>query len=209
MSVFGGVGLPGQVGNYLFDPALPLYLNNPVTESVTGAWDPTASKPKEKPQVENVNSKAYKVVLVSESEPRIVLANDVSETNGRLKFVGSVEGQSNYSGCADVVASFLSENVSEYGVVPVPDVPTVGRNTYRITFTDATTVDVVADRVLYTQGTEKDNGQFTLVTNEVRHETRTEYVVGENLVKTISRVTDGDTVPVPAQTGGEAVGVGA
>jgi len=186
--------------SYPINPFLRLRYDSS-TGLIAGEVEQPTSKPKENTHVANESSKAYKVVLVGESESRLIKANDVFTDEDRVKFTGPVEGHSNFSGREEVVASFLSSNVIEYGLVPLPETPVVGRNTYRITFTDDTVVDVVADKVLYTQGSEKETGQFTLVT-VIKHDHRTEYVVGEALVRTIERVTDGTSTVVPTQSKG-------
>lgn len=159
--------------------------------------------PEENPQVPSTNSKTFKVVFTDGSE-RVIEANEVIEQNDRLKFVGAVDGHSNFSGTADVVASLLSETIAEYGVIPTSEEVRTGANTYRVTFvgTEGKTQDIVADRVMYTLGSEKGGGQYSLVTTLRGHETRTEFVISEDNVYTISRLTEtGDvaaTLPSPA-----------
>jgi hypothetical protein len=157
-------------------------------------WAPAA---KESQQVAS-NSKAYKVTLTNGDE-RTIEANDVQETGGRLKFVGVVKGHENHP-ANDVVASFLSENVAEYGVIPVPEEDKTGENTYRVTFKAGGTEDIKADRILANKGNDRSPGQYTFVTGVRYGENRTEYLVGEDLVHSIKRVTEGgDDVTLPTQ----------
>lgn len=165
------------------------HISGPPQGDPSRHWAPNT---KENQQVASTNSKAYKVVLTDGTE-RVVEANSVVEADGRLKFTGAVEGhESNYS--QDTVASFLSDSVVEYGVVPVHEEAKVGHNTYRVFFTEGSSQEVQADKVLYTKGSEKGNGQFTFVTSVRSGENRTEYLIGEDLVHHIERA-DGATVP--------------
>lgn len=169
-----------------------------VQESYPSHEEPKA---KENPQVAS-NSKAYKVTLTSGDE-RTIEATDAQEANGRLTFKGAVKGH-DHSSYNDIVASFLSESVAEYGVIPVPEEVKVGENAYRVTFKDGTTEDIQADRILANKGNDKSPGQYTFVTGIRYGENRTEYLVGEDLVHSIKRVTSGgDDVTVPTQ--GDAV----
>lgn len=167
-----------------------VHISGPPQDNPVRHWAPDA---KENQQVAS-NSKAFKVVFTDGTE-RTVEANSVEEADGRLKFTGAVEGyDTDYHG--NVVASFLSQNVAEYGVVPVPEEAKVGHNTYQVFFTEGSSQEVKADRVLYTKGSEKNNGQFTFVTTVRSGESRTEYLIGEDLVHHIERA---DGVIVPAQ----------
>jgi hypothetical protein len=146
----------------------------------------------------HTNTKAFRVVLTDGTE-RVIQANEVVAEDGRLKFLGAVQGHSTYNREDLVAASLLAETVAEYGVVPVSDEVYTGHNTYRITYTTAdgvgdsgVTNDVVADRVMFTQGPEKGAGQFCLVTNLRGYETRSEFVIGESRVYSILRVTEPD-----------------
>lgn len=157
---------------------------------------PSHWAPENKENQQVASTKAYKVVLNDGTE-RTIEASEVQENGGRLKFLGTVTGhESHYP---DVVASFLSESVAEYGVIAVPNEVKVGENTYRLTYTKGGTEDIAADRVLYTKGSEKGTGQFTFVTGVRYGENRTEFLVGEDKVETIKRLSDG--ADVPAQTG--------
>jgi hypothetical protein len=172
-----------------------VHISSLARENYPSHW---ATEAKEHPQVAS-NSKAYKVTLTSGDE-RTIEANEVQEANGRLTFKGSVKGHETASPYGDVVASFLSESVAEYGVVPVPEETKTGENTYRVTFKDGTTEDIQADRILASKGSDKSPGQFTFVTGVRYGENRTEYLVGEDLVHSIKRVNAaGDDVVVPTQ----------
>lgn len=152
-----------------------------------------APEHKENQQVASSNSKAYKVVLTDGTE-RTVEANSVAEADGRLRFTGAVEGyEADYNG--NTVASFLSENVVEYGLVPVPEQDKTGDNTYQVNLSQGGAKTVQADRVLYTKGSDKGLGQFTFVTKVRSGETRTEFLIGEDKVESIERLTDGTTIP--------------
>jgi hypothetical protein len=179
-----------------------VFQGQPTGTTQTTHWAAEPPTPiKEQTQVPSTNSKAFKIVLTDDSE-RVIEANEVVEDGGRLKFLGVVDGHSGHSMTGDVVASFLSANVAEYGIVPVPEEVRVGANTYRITFAlggggTGGTQDVVADKVLITQGTEKGAGQFTLVTSgRHQHDSRTEFVISEANVYSITRVTDSGETPV-------------
>lgn len=181
-----------------------VHISGPPQGDAPQHWAP---EHKENQQVAS-NSKAYKVVLTNGDE-RVIDATEVQETGGRLKFVGAVKGHEDHRS-NDVVASFLSENVAEYGVIPVPEEDKVGENTYRLTFVKGGTEDIRADRVLYTKGSEKGTGQFTFVTGLRYGESRTEFLLAEDKVETIKRLSDnGADVSVPAQdgpkTGGETL----
>jgi hypothetical protein len=170
------------------------HISGLVQENYPSHW---ATEAKESQQVAS-NSKAYKVTLTS-GEERTIEAQEVQENGGRLKFVGAVKGHETHTH-NDVVASFLSENVAEYGVIPVPEETKVGENTYRVTFKEGGTEDIQADRILANKGNDKSPGQYTFVTGIRYGENRTEYLVGEDLVHSIKRVTEGgDDVTVPTQ----------
>lgn len=157
-------------------------------------WAPDA---KENQQVASTNGKAYKVVLTDGTE-RTVEANTVVEADGRLKFTGVVAGhEGNYQ--QDTVASFLSDSVVEYGVVPVSQEAKVGDHAYQVNLSQGGTKTVQADRVLFTKGGDQGNGQFTFVTGTRNGEQRTEFLIGEDKVESIERLSDG--VTVPAQDG--------
>lgn len=161
-----------------------------------------APESKEHPQVAS-NNRAYEVILTS-GDVRIIEANEVEEANGRLKFTGQIQGYEDYARQGETVASFLAESVAEYHVVPVAQEAKVGANTYEIAFTKGGTTQVQADRVLHTKGSDKSPGQFTFVTSLRNGEVRTEFLVGEDKVETIKRVTATGDVSVPAQDGDKA-----
>lgn len=150
----------------------------------------------------NENTKAYEVVL-SSGEVKTIEANDVQLSNGRVSFVGTVEGHRNgYGDSSEVVESFRSELVDSYRVVPVPerDGKTEGKNVYRFTFKDGSDAkDVKGDFVTHAEGGQGKPGRYTVATRLKNHNERTEFVVADEQVQNIERVTD----TVPAQ--GKAV----
>jgi hypothetical protein len=158
------------------------------------APQPTMSL-KENKQVAN-NSKAFKLTFLDGSE-RTIEAENVTETEeGRLVFLGKVDGES-YS--SSTIASILASQVMEYGVVQAKDEVTTGAHTYRVVLHNGDFLEVEADKVMYTQGNEKGAGQYTLVTKPRSGDYRTELVIGEPEVHSISRVTDVPTVPAPTK----------
>ncbi len=167
----------------------PVILHTTNTEPVL-AWIPAQSE-------ENIQVATTYEITFTDGSTRVVEASAVSTDNNRIIFLGPVEG---YSGPGQMVGSFLGDRIAEYRVVPVLDEPRVGTYTYRITFSgpDAKSQDVVADRLLFNQGSEKGSGQFTLVTGP-KDKSVTEFMIGEQSVFSIARVTDsGDDVKIPA-----------
>lgn len=148
-----------------------------------------ASESKEHPQVAISNSKAFNVVLTNGSK-KIIEAQEVSEENGRVRFLGVVEGhEGGYDRTSSVIASFASDAVVEYSLIPISEDPRTGANTYRITFVSdsAAPQDVVADRLLFTSG--DVHGHYSLVTTHRNGSgQRTEFLVGSEKVFSIHRI---------------------
>lgn len=144
-------------------------------------------------------NKAYQVFLLGENEPRVIQANEVMEADGRLRFLGPVEGYENISGSRETVASFLSSQVVEYSAIPVPEIDKVGAHKFQINLVEGTTQEVLADKVMYAQGSAQTPGLFTLVTVLNASGTRTEFTASDAQVRSITRLVEsGDDVTVPS-----------
>lgn len=153
-------------------------------------FDPGPSKAEKQEQHMSRNAKQYEVTLTDGSVQEIA-AQGVNETDGRVNFTGFVEGVDESYGNT-VIKSFRSEKVDEYRVVPKPEVDAkaVGKNTYRVNLTDSKTKDVKADHVLFQAGTGDKPGRYSLVTSVRGGESRTEYIVGEDKVDSVERLSD-------------------
>lgn len=167
------------------------HISGPGRRNEPSHWAPEV---KENQQVAK-NSKAFEVTLTN-GEVRTFEAIDVVEADGRVKFLGVVEGHNNAYG-NDVVASFLNESVAEFRTVPVAEEPKTGANDYVVHMVEGDNKTVTADRVLHSRGNDKSPGQFTFVTDTRNGENRTEFLVGEDKVNYIERA-DGATVPAQA-----------
>lgn len=174
-------------------------ISGPSQGNASQRWAPEA---KENTQVTS-NDKAYRVVLSGQTEPRIIRAASVSDDMGRLTFYGSVEG---FPHSNEVVASLLSTQVEEYGLVALSQDPKEGSYTYRVLLIGGQTQDVVADKVLYSKDKE-GSPLFTLVTELGRDCTRIEFTAQGDQVRTITRLSDGADVKVPAQPQDEPAAV--
>lgn len=154
----------------------------------TSAHESVAEK-QEKPMSKK-NTKAFEVTLV-DGPKETVLAQDVVEADGRIKFTGFVEGVDDSYGNT-VVKSFRAEKVDEYRVVPKPelDAKAEGKNTYRVNLTDGSHKDVKADHVLFQAGSGDKAGRYSLVTAVKGSESRTEYIVPEDKVDSVERLSD-------------------
>lgn len=162
---------------------------------------------KKESHVSNRNSKAFEVVTDEGTET--VLAQSVVETEGRIKFLGYVEGHADYSGSgSDVVKSFRDEDVKTYRLVPKPeqDAKTVGKNTYKVNLTGGDSKTVQADHVLFQESSGDKPGRYSLVTQQGNGSSRTEYLVGESKVESIERIeADGTAATLVANDTQDAV----
>lgn len=152
----------------------------------------------------NTNSRAYKVVFTDDTPDRVIKASNVMESGDRIAFYGDVAGYDKLQGSGDLIVSFLASEVREYSTVPVPEETVTGAHTYRITLAASSggpggVQEVYADAVRYVQGSEKNAGQFTFVTNLRGFNTsRTEFVISESNVFSIGRLAAfGEIVAVP------------
>lgn len=177
-------------------------ISGPQAEDFFRYWDLIINK--EHTPVGNAN-KQYKVILVNGTE-RDIEANEYAEQDGRVKFYGPVTGYDHsMHGARELVASFLTDQVLEFGLVPVTEQTKDGAYTFQVTLTDETVHTVQADKVLHKSvGTDK-GGHYVLGTDLANGQMRTEYVVPEELLSTILRVSDetkNSDVNVPAPTKG-------
>lgn len=142
----------------------------------------------------NENTKTFEVTL-STGEVKTVSANEVQETANRVKFLGYVPGHTHHG--SEVVESFRSELVDSYRLVPVPEknAKAEGANVYRFNFEGGQSKEVRGDYVTHTPGADGKPGRYSVVTRLRQSNDRTEYVVSEDGVADIERVTD----VVPAQ----------
>lgn len=148
----------------------------------------------------NQNQKAYEIFL-SDGTVQIVEANEVKETSNRVHFLGHVPGHTDTSFNSEIVRSFRSEIVDSYRLVPLPEVNevAVGRNLYRVNFTDGTSKKVLGDYVSHASGGEHSPGRYVIATKQRGSSNgRTEFAVPENRVADIERVADQVDVPVSA-----------
>jgi len=157
------------------------------------------AQPENKEHMQVANIKAYRVIR-TDGTTRTIEATQVVESNGRLNFLGSVEGYESHV-AADSVASLLADTVVEYGLVPVLEEEKAGSYTYAVKLVEGGSESVTADQVLYTRSSvDSGSGQFTFVTNLRHGRTRTEFLIGENKVDSIARVTTSsdESVSLPA-----------
>ncbi len=147
----------------------------------------------------SVNSKTFEVVY-EDGTSELIAAQSASEVDGRLTFLGYVEGVDEGYGNT-VIKSVKAVNVASYRVVPKPetDAKVVGKSTYRVNFSDGSAPkDVKADSVLFQAGSNDRPGRYSLVTSVRGAENRTEYIVPEDKVASIERVeNDGTSTTLP------------
>lgn len=145
----------------------------------------------EKPM--STNGKTYEVTY-EDGTVELIAAQTANEVDGRLTFTGFVAGVDDSYGNT-VIKSVKADNVRAYRVVPKPEVDqaAVGKNVYRVNLVSGGAKDVRADHVLFQQGTNDRPGRYSLVTSVPRSEARTEYIVAEDKVDSIERVTEDGT----------------
>lgn len=166
----------------------------PASPIRTEAGATKAPGKQEKPMSER-NTKAFEIVYADDRPNEVVKAQTVTEADGRLTFHGYVEGVDDYNGTT-VVKSIKADSVDEYRVVPKPelDVKVEGKHVYRVNLADGTTKDVKADHVLFQAGSGDKPGRYSLVTNVRGADSRTEYIVPEDKVDSVERLSDGVTL---------------
>jgi hypothetical protein len=146
------------------------------------------------------NKKAYEVVLAG-GDTEIVEANEVQETATRVKFLGHVPGHSDGSFNNEVVKSYRDMDVESYRLVPVAEenAKAKGQHLYRMNLTDGTSKTVRGDYVSHSPGGEGKAGRYIVATKQKNSNTgRTEYVVSDNRVVDVERVTE-EQAAVPDQ----------
>jgi hypothetical protein len=159
-----------------------------------------------------VSSKTYWIRIVGTNTDEYIEANEIAEIDGRVKFLGHVDGYDDLGG-RTVIASYLSSQVLSYGLVPLRQQAKEGNFTFRVFFADRTTQDVRADQLRYVRDNEGSGGLFNLVTELGYSEHRTEFSVMKDKVSYIKRVEeDGDAVKgavegtdVPVQSANENI----
>jgi hypothetical protein len=154
------------------------------------------------------NTKAYEVVF-SGGDTKTIMASEVVETDVRVKFLGHVEGHPNYGDAHDVIESFLQQAVESYRLVPVPEenATAQGRDVFRINFKDGGHKDVRGDYVTFTTGGENKPGRYVVATAQKNSGNgRTEFMVPDDKVDSIERVTDTVGADVPVQSNARAKG---
>lgn len=139
------------------------------------------------------NTKSFRIVKAN-GDVEEFTADNVTVSGGRIVFTEYDQS----TGENRVVKSYRDQTIDEYSEYKADEAPVEGKQVYRITFTDGTTKDVRADRVLHDNGHEGKGGRYSLATtlNDSSRASRTEFVVPTEEVKHIERVTDEATKPV-------------
>lgn len=157
--------------------------------------DPVPGAEKQEKHMSQRNNKVFEVVFEDGAPTELIPAQSVSETEGRISFLGFVEGVDDSYG-STTIRSIKADAVKSFRVVPKPetDAKTVGKNVYRVNHADGTSKDVHADHVLFQAGSGDKPGRYSLVTSVRGTDNRTEYIVPEDNVASVERVTeDGET----------------
>lgn len=176
---------PGKM--YIDVTSNRLFVGADTASQIRFHLDPAGPEKQEK-HMSSKNSKTFEITF-ADGSTELVEAQEVSESNGRLRLTGFVEGVDDHYG-QTLVKSFNLDKVDEYRTVPKPetDAKVVGKNTYRVNLVAGGAKDVKADHVLFQAGTGDKPGRYSLVTNVKGADSRTEYIVAEDKVDSVERV---------------------
>jgi len=155
--------------------------NQVFVNTETNTWQP--AREQDKPMSQN---KTFLVTFVNEdTSPEYIEASSVEEKGARLVFSDYVNG------ATSVKKSLLGSLVASYEVVPDQEKPLTPKYTFRFNLKDGSNKTADGDKVMFTNGGDKNPGRYTVVTEiSSGSSNRTELLVPEDLVASVERVEE-------------------
>lgn len=155
-------------------------INNQVfVNTETNAWQPAREQDKPMSSL----SKTYKIEK-TDGDFEMITASAVEERGSRIVFSEHVNG------ATVVKKSFLGSSVASYEVVPDEEKVLSPRYTFRFNLKDGSSKIADGDKVLYTNGHEKNPGRYSAVTEISPGNNRIELLVPEDMVASVERVEE-------------------